>query len=81
VVGDDAPPRCERCFNGEPPLKHQFYGTQINFLAPLDTPAQGSERGMNQNGYIHKEGAVLDIAQVVLDVLVDRKGPVGAQLP
>ena len=26
---------------------------------------------MDQNGYIHKEGAVLDIVQVVLDVLVD----------
>ena len=48
---------------------------------PLDTPAQRTEGCMDQNGQIHKEGAVLDVAQIVLNILVDGKGPVGTQLP
>ena len=57
-------------------------GTAVpNTGKALDAPTQGAQGGVDQNGQIHKEGAVLDIAQVVVDVLVDRKGAIGAQLP
>lgn len=36
---------------------------------------------MNQNGNIHKEAAVSDVVKVILDVLVDKERPVGADLP
>ena len=49
--------------------------------SPLHAPAQGTEGGVEQNRQIHEEAPVLDIAKVVLNVLVDGKGPVGAQLP
>jgi hypothetical protein len=48
---------------------------------PLHAPAQCTQGCVDQNGQIHKEGTVLDITQVVVDVLVDGKGPIGAQLP
>jgi hypothetical protein len=50
-------------------------------VPPLDRPAGRTEKGVDKNSHIHKERAVLNIAKVILDVLVDREGPVGAQLP
>ena len=39
------------------------------------------EQCVNQNRDIHKEAAVTDVIEVILDVLVDRESSVGAQLP
>lgn len=41
----------------------------------------GKEQRVNQNRNIHKEAAVSDVVEVILNVFVDQEGSVGAQLP
>lgn len=36
---------------------------------------------VKENSHIHEKSAVLDVIEVVLDILVDGKRSVGAQLP
>jgi hypothetical protein len=56
-------------------------GFSSGFRQTLDATTQCTQGCVDQNGQIHKEGTVLDVTQVVVDVLVDGKGPIGAQLP
>src|ERR1700750_3406000 len=43
--------------------------------------AHGKEQCVNQNCNIHEEGAIPNIVKVILNIFVDMKGSVGAQLP
>ena len=41
----------------------------------------GEKRGMEKDGKIHGNRSLLEVVEVVMDILVDWRGPVRAQLP